>query len=131
MAEKKEYEMDEDYKEALENLLRLIEKRDRLLDFVNSRPFSPAERTKKFRLIDELTKEIEKFEQSLAKQYSITQKKLQLEEKFEQDHTELEEMTDKILPELLAHLKKTNPEAHDKFVANLKAIDEAEDDEDE
>lgn len=129
MTEKKEFEMDEDFKESIKNLLRSIEKRDWLLDFVNSRPFSPAERTEKFRLIDKLTKGIEKFEQSLAKEYSLTQEKMRLEEKLEQDSAELEEMTDKILPELLAHLKKTNPEAHDKLVADLKAIDEAEDDE--
>lgn len=125
---RKEYKMSDDYKQSVARLLDRIKERDRLLDYVNVRPFPPDVRKEKLRLIDQLTRQIDKFEQALAKEYEITQEKRQFEEEIEKDYEELDEMCDEILPELLAYLAEHNPEAHAKIVADLKEIDEKEED---
>lgn len=58
-------------------------------------------------------------------------KKHRLEKEQEKRNEELEKMTDAILPELLAHLEKTNPEAYEKLKASLEEIDARYPDEDD
>ena len=127
----KEFEMSDEYKLSLERLMKAINERDRLLEYVNSRPFPPQVRAQKLQLIGQLTKQIEKFEKAIAGEYEITQEKFRAEEKLDTIYEELDEMTDEILPELLAYLAEHNPEVHAKLVADLERIDKENEDEDE
>jgi len=113
MTERKEYEMSDGYKQALQHLLERIQTRDWLAEKIKIA--SPSRRAKLVQQLAELDRHIDKFEQALANEYELTQRKGRLEEEYEAQMEKLDEMTDAIL----ADMKEKAPELYRKIKAEL------------
>jgi dsDNA-specific endonuclease/ATPase MutS2 len=113
MTERKEYEMSDSYKQALKHLLDRIKTREWLAEKIKIA--SPAQRPNLLKQLAELDRHIEKFEQALANEYELAQRKGQLEEEYKAQMEDLEELTDAIL----ADMKEKAPELYEKIVAEL------------
>lgn len=113
MTKQKEYEMSDGYKQALKNLLDRIKTRDWAVERLKT--LSPARRAKVIKQIAELDRSIEKFEQTLAEEYELAQRKGRLEEQYETQLEELSETTDLILEDM----KEKAPELYRKIKAEL------------
>jgi hypothetical protein len=113
MAQRKEYEMSDDYKQALRNLLDRIKTRDWAVEKLKT--IHPSRRAKLTKQIAELNQSIDKFEQSLADEYELVQNLRRLEEEQEARMEKLDEMTDNILSEM----KEKAPEVYRKIIAEL------------
>jgi hypothetical protein len=118
MAERKEYEMPDDYKRSTQNLLNAIELRERLVGMLKIA--RPAKRAKIVESIAQLDRQIDKHEQALANEYEITQKKCRAEEEYEAQLKETEKLTDL----MLADMKVKDPELYLKFKAALSEDEE-------
>ncbi len=115
----KEYEMDDDYKQALAFLLERIAERDEIAEQMKLLP--PAARPEGLRLLAELDKGIERSEQALADEYDAGQKVRRSEEERDQAFDELTEG----LAGAYVHAKYRNPD----MLPNLDAVIEGMDDE--
>ncbi|HEX8369811.1 MAG TPA: hypothetical protein VF604_14790 [Pyrinomonadaceae bacterium] len=113
MTERKEYEMSDGYKQALQNLLDRIKTREWLAEKIKIAP--PSRRPKLVKQLADLDVNIDKFEQSLAEEYEITQKKGRAEEEYEAQMEALDKKTDAIL----ADMKEKDPELYRKIKAAL------------
>jgi len=113
MAEQKEYEMSEGHKRATQHLLEAIELREKLNEMLKTA--RPAKRAKIIQSIAMLDRQIDKFEQALANEYEIVQKKGRREEEYEAQLEKTLEMTDKIL----ADMKVKNPELYLQIKADI------------
>ncbi|HEX8249730.1 MAG TPA: hypothetical protein VF599_16245 [Pyrinomonadaceae bacterium] len=100
---KKEYEMDESYKNALAFLLEAIEQRDLLAETIRLAP--PEKRAESLQLLAQMDKSIEAGEQALANEYETFQTHARAKDDLRQM---LKSKTEPELAQLRAHLKK-NP----------------------
>jgi len=121
MAKRKEYEMSDGYKRSAQHLVEAIELREQLAGMLKTA--RPAKRAKIVESIARLNRQIDKFEQILADEYELVQKKGRLEEEYEAQMEELDKMTDNIL----AGMKEEAPELYRKLKAELDEIDNRED----
>lgn len=112
----KEYPMDDDYNRALEFLIKQIAERDEMLEQVKFLP--PEARPEALRLLDNLSKAIEKGEQALAKEYDSVQNLRRLEEDRDNKFDELLEG----LAGSYVHVKYRNPEMLEKLEATINAM---------
>ncbi|CAN5495535.1 hypothetical protein BH10ACI1_BH10ACI1_21290 [soil metagenome] len=118
----KEYPMDENYNQALAFLIEQIAERDEMLKQLKLLP--PEARPEGLRLLNELSKAIEKGEQKLADEYKAFQNLRRLEEKRDNAFDELAEG----MAGAYVHAKYRNPEmieGLDKAIADMPP-DEAE-----
>lgn len=83
----------------------------------------PAKRPKIIESIAALDRQIDKFEQVLADEYKIVQKKHRLEEEYEAQMEKLDAMADGILEDM----KVKAPELYRKIKAELDEIGDSED----
>jgi hypothetical protein len=113
MAQRKEYEMSDGYKRALQKLLDRIKTRDWAVEKLKT--IHPSRRAKLTKQIAELNRGIDKFEQALANEYEIVQKLGQAQEEYDAQMENLNEMTDNIL----ADMKEKDPELYRKIIADL------------
>ena len=116
----KEYPMPADYLLAVERLTKKLAERDQIEADIKRLP--PKSRPKHLAALAEFDKRIEDYENSLAEEYDLYQKKYRLEEKYEAKMTELSEMMD----EILADMKIKDPELYEKITASFDEIEEAE-----
>lgn len=100
---RKEYEMDDNYKQALAFLLESIGERDQLAETVKLAP--PEKRAEGLHLLAQLDKSIEASEQALAKEYETFQTHERVKDELRQT---LKSKSAADLAELRAHFKK-NP----------------------
>jgi hypothetical protein len=100
---RKEYEMDDKYKQALAFLLETIEQRDELAETIKLAP--PEKRAEGLQLLAQLDKSIEAGEQALANEYEAFQTHARAEDEMRQM---LKSKSETELAELRAHLKE-NP----------------------
>jgi DNA anti-recombination protein RmuC len=113
MSERKEYEMSDSYKQALRHLLERIQTRDWVAEKIKTA--SPARRPKLVKQLAELDRSIDKFEQALAEEYELAQRKGRLEEEYEAQMEEL----DKTCDDILEGMKEKAPELYEKIMADL------------
>ena len=113
MNEHKEYEMSDSYKQALERLLEKIEFRKDIAEKIKIAP--PSRRPKLLEQLAQLDRSIERFEQSLAEEYELAQRKGRLEEEYEARMEKLDKMTD----DILEGMKEKAPELYRKIMADL------------
>jgi hypothetical protein len=119
-----ELEINDEYRKKSEFLLQRIKDREEMVELLKiAHPSKIADIRNCIARLDDI---IERTEKSMEMHLEA----LRLEQEIDKDYEELEEMTDHILPELLAYLEKNNPEAYEKLKADLAAIDE-QDEEDE
>lgn len=114
MAKQKEYEMPDDYKQATQHLLERLEFREKLAGILKT-TVSPSRRAKIIKHLAELDYHIDKFEQALAKEYELVQKKGRLEEESEAEMEKTLDMMDLIL----ADMKVKEPELYRKIKADI------------
>lgn len=100
---KKEFEMDESYKQGLAYLLEAIEQRDLLAETIKLAP--PEKRAESLQLLAQMDKSIEAGEQALANEYEAYQTHERAKDDLRQT---LKSKTDAELAQLRAHLKE-NP----------------------
>lgn len=100
---KKEYEMDDGYKQALAFLLEAIEQRDVLAETIKLAP--PEKRAEGLQLLAQMDKSIEAGEQALANEYETFQTHERAKDGLRQT---LKSKSETELAQLRAHLKK-NP----------------------
>ena len=120
-----ELEMTDEYQKKSEFLLERIKERDEMVELLKiAHPSKIAEIRDLIARLDDVIERTEKVMEILLEAQ-------RLEQKIDKDYEELEAMTEAIEPELLAYLEKNNPEAYEKLKADLAAIDEMEDEEDD
>ena len=113
MPERKEYEMPDDYKQALRNLLDRIKTRDWAVEKLKT--IHPSRRANLIKQIDELNRGIDRFEQALANEYELVQELRRVEEEYAAQMEELDKMADAIM----ADMKEKEPELYRKIKAEL------------
>lgn len=113
MNARKEYEMPDEYKQALQHLLDRIKTREWLAEKIKIA--SPSRRPKLVKQLAELDRHIDKFEHALAEEYEITQRKFKAEEEYEAQIEKLDELTNAILTDM----KEKAPELYQKIIAEL------------